>query len=136
MKLLSQIILPGILLVLIDYIYLNAISSFFNKQIFNIQKSPIKLRFSGAIICYVLLVFGLYYFIISQNKKEFYDLVKDFMYEYYTWEYDKDYVYNDILDEQINIMKDPDNDLEKWAIECLWWGRRNEKFFKDSYEVL
>ena len=43
MKLLSQIILPGILLVLIDYIYLNAISSFFNKQIFNIQKSPIKL---------------------------------------------------------------------------------------------
>ena len=74
--------------------------------------------------------------VISQNKKEFYDLVKDFMYEYYTWEYDKDYVYNDILDEQINIMKDPDNDLEKWAIECLWWGRRNEKFFKDSNEVL
>lgn len=71
MKLLSQIVLPGILLVLIDYIYLNAISSFFNKQIFNIQKSPIKLRFSGAIICYVLLVFGLYYFIISQNKKVF-----------------------------------------------------------------
>ena len=71
MKLLSQIILPGILLVLIDYIYLNAISSFFNKQIFNIQKSPIQLRFSGAIICYILLVFGLYYFIISQNKKVF-----------------------------------------------------------------
>ena len=71
MKLLSQIILPGILLVLIDFIYLNAISSFFNKQIFNIQKSTIKLRFSGAIICYVLLVFGLYYFIISQNKKVF-----------------------------------------------------------------
>ena len=71
MKLLSQIVLPGILLVFIDYIYLNAISSFFNKQIFNIQKSPIKLRFSGAIICYVLLVFGLYYFIISQNKKVF-----------------------------------------------------------------
>lgn len=74
--------------------------------------------------------------VISQNKKEFYDLVKDFMYEYYTWEYDKDYAYDDILDEQINIMKDPNDDLEKWAIECLWWGRRNEKFFKDSYEVL
>ena len=71
MKLLGEIILPAILLVLIDYIYLNAISSFFNKQIFNIQKSPIQLRFSGAIICYILLVFGLYYFIISQNKKVF-----------------------------------------------------------------
>ena len=71
MKLLGEIILPAILLVLIDYIYLNAISNFFNKQIFNIQKSPIQLRFSGAIICYILLVFGLYYFIISQNKKVF-----------------------------------------------------------------
>ena len=71
MKILSQIVLPGILLVLIDYIYLNAISSFFNKQIFNIQKSPIQLRFSGAIICYVLLIFGLYYFIISQNRNVF-----------------------------------------------------------------
>lgn len=71
MKILSQIVLPGILLVLIDYIYLNAISSFFNKQIFNIQKSPIQLRFSGAIICYVLLIFGLYYFIISKNRNVF-----------------------------------------------------------------
>lgn len=71
MKLLSQIVLPGILLVLIDYIYLNAISSFFNKQIFNIQKSPLQLRFSGAIICYLFLILGLYYFIISQNKGVF-----------------------------------------------------------------
>ena len=30
-------------------------------------------------------------------------------------------------------MKDPykhyDGDLEKWARECVWWGRRAERFF-------
>jgi hypothetical protein len=30
-------------------------------------------------------------------------------------------------------MKDPylhyNGDIELWAKECLWWGRRNEKFF-------
>ena len=38
-----------------------------------------------------------------------------------------------ITTNQYNKMKDPyeayNGDLEKWARECMWWGRRAERFF-------
>lgn len=58
----------GIVLVLLDSIYLNLISDLFNKQIKNIQGSDIKMNYYGAIIAYIFLILGLYYFIIKQNK--------------------------------------------------------------------
>ena len=73
---------------------------------------------------------------IARNKSLFYEIIRDYMYEFYLWDYNRTYDLDDIISNQINIMKDPGEDLEKWAIECLWWGRRNEKFFKESYEVL
>ena len=37
------------------------------------------------------------------------------------------------IEKQFNKMLDPylvyDGDLEKYARECLWWGRRSERFF-------
>ena len=34
-------------------------------------------------------------------------------------------------------MKDPyveyNGDIEKWAKECIWWGRRVEWFFVDEF---
>ena len=70
---------------------------------------------------------------IAKNKDAFYSIVDDFMYEYFTWDYNKNIRYDDILEVQINSMKDPyqhyNGNIEKWAVECLWWGRRNESFF-------
>ena len=69
--------------------------------------------------------------ILAKRKSEFYDLVRDFMYEFYTWNYNKKYDIDHIIDNQFNKMKDPGDNIEKWAIECLWWGRTNEKFFNE-----
>uniref|UniRef100_A0A6C0EUH6 DUF2177 family protein n=1 Tax=viral metagenome TaxID=1070528 RepID=A0A6C0EUH6_9ZZZZ len=41
---------------------------FFDKQISLVQGSGIKLNMYAAILCYVALVFGLYYFIIKDGR--------------------------------------------------------------------
>lgn len=62
------IFITGIIMIIIDSIYLSAISSYFNHQIKLVQKSSLKLNIIGAILCYIFLVLGLYYFIISRNE--------------------------------------------------------------------
>lgn len=59
----SIIILP-----IIDFIYLKAISSHFSQQILDVQKSKITLRLTPAIICYIALVVVLNYFILNTNN--------------------------------------------------------------------
>lgn len=61
-------IVSAIILVLLDSIYLNAIKDFFGKQVRKVQGSPLKLNYTGAILCYIILVLGINYFIIYQNK--------------------------------------------------------------------
>ena len=55
-------------LVLLDSIYLWLMKNAFNQQISRIQGSPIQLYLLPAIICYISLIFGLYYFIIREKK--------------------------------------------------------------------
>ena len=62
------IFITGIIMIIIDSIYLSGISSYFKNQVKLVQKSPLKLNIVGAIICYIFLVLGLYYFIISRNE--------------------------------------------------------------------
>jgi uncharacterized membrane protein len=59
----SIIILP-----IIDFIYLNAISPLFSQQIQDIQNSPMKFRLIPAVICYIALVVALNYFILNTNN--------------------------------------------------------------------
>jgi uncharacterized membrane protein len=65
-----NIIYIAIIMLVIDSIYLTLIKGFFNKQIKTIQGSDIKLNYLGAVICYPIMIFGLYYFIIK-NKKNY-----------------------------------------------------------------
>lgn len=65
---LKTTILSGLLFIAIDTIYLSSMSNFFNKLVKNIQGTKIKFKILGAIICYIFLIFGLNYFIISKNK--------------------------------------------------------------------
>lgn len=62
-----EYLIPSVLFVAIDSVYLNLSSSFFNGIVKGIQGSPLKLNMTGAIICYLFLVFGLYYFIIRKR---------------------------------------------------------------------
>ncbi len=64
---------------------------------------------------------------IAKNKKRFYNEIGDFLENTYNSRYPK------LVKKQANKMLDPflvyDGNLEKYAKECLWWGRRSEKFF-------
>ena len=64
----SKYIASSIILVLVDYIYLSIIKDFFGKQIIKVQGSPMKVNLIGVILCYLILVLGINYFIIYQNK--------------------------------------------------------------------
>lgn len=61
-------LISAIVLVTIDFIYLNVIKGYFNNQIQRVQGSPMKINYLGAAICYILLIFGINYFIIKPRK--------------------------------------------------------------------
>ncbi len=64
----KQIILSGIVMLLLDGIYLSTFGDFFNKLVTSVQGSPIKFNIIGAIICYIFLIGGLNYFILTPRK--------------------------------------------------------------------
>ena len=65
---LKQVIISGVAMLLLDFIYLSMFANFFNKLVTSVQGSKIKFNAIGAILCYILLIGGLNYFIISRNK--------------------------------------------------------------------
>lgn len=62
------ILITAIILILIDFVYLSFNGKYFQNQIKKVQGTPITFNFIGAAICYLLLVVGLYYFIIKPHK--------------------------------------------------------------------
>ena len=62
------VIFSSIILLLLDSIYLTLIGKTYSQQIFNIQKLPMKVKFSGALFSYLFLITGLNYFIILRHK--------------------------------------------------------------------
>ena len=58
----------GVIILLLDFFYINIIYNKFNKLITDIQGSPIKLNIYGAVLCYSCIIFMLYYFIINEKK--------------------------------------------------------------------
>ena len=65
---LLQILLTFVVFVILDSIYLISMKRYFDNQVKSIQGSPIKMNFVPAILCYISLVFGVYYFIIKERK--------------------------------------------------------------------
>jgi uncharacterized membrane protein len=65
---LKNILISGTVMLILDFIYLTLFSGFFNKLVTSIQGSKIKLNLVGAILCYILLISGLNYFIIDKKK--------------------------------------------------------------------
>jgi len=61
----------SILMVAIDSVFLFSIRSFFSKQIMDVQGEPLKVNYYSAFLCYLLLVFALYHFIIAPRRSLF-----------------------------------------------------------------
>jgi uncharacterized membrane protein len=68
MNLFFTLLTITVVLLGLDAIYLYAMRNFFEDQIKAVQGSPLQLNLVGALLCYILLVGGLYYFIIKDKR--------------------------------------------------------------------
>ena len=68
---LKTILLSGIIILALDACYMTLIKDIFVSQIVSIQRVSMKVRMNGAVLCYLFLIFGLYYFILKPQKKVF-----------------------------------------------------------------
>ena len=66
-KMLKKLALIASLLLILDLTYLFMFKDFMLPIMFKIQKSKVEIRFISALVCYIILVSGLYYFIIKKN---------------------------------------------------------------------
>ena len=67
----SKILVSAIILVVIDSIYLNIIKNYFSNQIKLVQGFDIRMNYLATAICYILLVFGINYFIIKPKRSAY-----------------------------------------------------------------
>ena len=63
-----EFVLTAIILIAIDAVYLKLIAPFYNIQVKKIQGNEINFRMYSAFIVYIILITGLYYFVIGPNK--------------------------------------------------------------------
>lgn len=63
-----QYLLTAIIFVILDGFYLNLVKAYFNKQVKSIQGSDIQINIIATGLVYVVLIYGLNYFIIRKNK--------------------------------------------------------------------
>lgn len=68
MQFFYQIVLPGLILLILDAFFLIANKNMFELQVAEVQRVVLEFRYLGAIVCYALLIFGLYYFIIKNRR--------------------------------------------------------------------
>ena len=61
-------LISAIVLITIDFVYLNVMKGYFQNQIRLVQGSPAKINYLGAALCYIFLVVGINYFIIKPNR--------------------------------------------------------------------
>jgi len=62
------VLLPAIILLTLDFIYIYATFNEFRLQIADVQRVVLQVKYLGAILCYFFLIFGLYYFILREHK--------------------------------------------------------------------
>lgn len=65
---LKKIFISGIILFILDAIFIGINKKAFENQIAGIQRTAMSIKPVGALFCYAFLILGLYYFIIRQKK--------------------------------------------------------------------
>lgn len=61
-------LLPALIILSLDAIYMFIFKDMFANQILKVQNSPLKLNYISVILCYILLISGFYYFILREGK--------------------------------------------------------------------
>ena len=62
-----EIFVSATVMLLLDSIYLSSFKKYFNRVFHSIQGSEITIKYSGVVLCYIVLLFGINYFIISRR---------------------------------------------------------------------
>jgi uncharacterized membrane protein len=65
---LKELLVTAFVLLSIDLVYIYSKSEYFGRYFEKIQKSPMKFKPLKAAMAYILLVIGLYYFVIREKK--------------------------------------------------------------------
>lgn len=63
----TDLIITAITILVLDSLYIYCTYSMFNTQLVQVQNSPLKLNYLGAILSYTLIILGVQYFIIKPN---------------------------------------------------------------------
>jgi hypothetical protein len=63
-----KLLITAIVFLIIDGIFLTMMKPYFENQVKLVQGSALKVNITATILCYVFLIFGIYYFIIQPNK--------------------------------------------------------------------
>lgn len=69
--------ISAVVMLLLDFVYLSTSSSIFGKVVKQIQSSPLKLRMSGAVLCYLALIFAINYFVLLNDKLTFHQKLQN-----------------------------------------------------------
>lgn len=67
MNKINILLFSAVILLTLDFIYLNLTKSVFQTQVFKIQHGVMNVKLIPAILCYILLVIGLNYFILQKQ---------------------------------------------------------------------
>ena len=61
-------VVSTLIFLMLDGVFLTVASPMFKAQIADVQSSPLRVNMWGVILCYLFLIFGLQYFIISKRR--------------------------------------------------------------------
>lgn len=62
------IAVSAVIMMALDFIYLYLNKRAFSEHFALVQRVVLQINYVGAIICYILLIFGLYYFILREKR--------------------------------------------------------------------
>lgn len=63
----KEIVISAITMLCLDFIYLSANRVPFENMIASIQRVVMKIKLESVVLCYLFLIFGLYYFILRKH---------------------------------------------------------------------
>ena len=67
----KPVAIAAITMLMLDGVYLNAMSTQYGEQIAKVQRTALTIKMSGVVACYLFLIIGLYYFILKENRSVF-----------------------------------------------------------------
>ncbi len=70
-KIIKNIAAITVILLALDFMYITTTRNMFEIQIAEVQRVALQVRPLGAVLCYLLLVIGLYYFIVREHRPVF-----------------------------------------------------------------